>query len=84
MSGKTHLHPGQLQHSGSDGYRENTDFKTTQAFFHSTLGRGKLKTHIMAGMNSRAYRGKCLLFTRFVHQYEETTHRTGRTKNGPE
>lgn len=59
--------------SGSDGYRENTDFRTTQAFIHSTAGKGKVEAHIMAGMNHRAFGANAFYTPLFPFQYEETT-----------
>ncbi|MCP4312812.1 MAG: TonB-dependent receptor [Bacteroidetes bacterium] len=59
--------------SGSDGYRENTDFRTTHAFIHSATRPGKLRLHIMAGMNSRAFGANAFYSPRFIDQYEETS-----------
>jgi len=59
--------------SGSDGYRENTDFRTSHAFIHSTAGKEKFKTHVMVGLNSRAFGANAFYTPRFIHQYEETT-----------
>ncbi len=62
-----------LNTSGSNGYRENTDFKTTRAFIHTAAGRGKLKTQVMAGMNTRAFGANSFYSPLFIQQYEETT-----------
>lgn len=62
-----------LNTAGSKGYRENTDFRTTHLFIHTTAGKGKLKTHVMAGLNTRAFGANAFYTPCFIHQYEETT-----------
>ncbi len=64
-----------LNSSSSDGYRENTDFRTTHAFIHSLTRPGKLVAHLMAGVNFRAFGANAFYSPRFINQYEET--RTG-------
>jgi len=66
--------------SASDGYRENTDFRTTHFFLHSVTRPGKLRLHMMAGMNSRAFGAFGFYSPRFPHQYEETSTGVGALK----
>ncbi|MEN8156114.1 MAG: TonB-dependent receptor [Bacteroidota bacterium] len=62
-----------LNTAGSRGYRENTDFRTTHLYLHTTAGKGRLKTHLMAGLSARAFGANAFYSPRFVHQYEATT-----------
>ncbi len=59
--------------SGSDGYRENTDFRTTHAFIHAKSKPGKFEAHLMTGVNLRAFGANAFYSPRFIDQYEETT-----------
>jgi len=63
--------------SGSDGYRENTDFGTVNAYLHTVAGRGKFRTHLIAGVNGREFGANAFYTPAFPRQYEET--RTGLT-----
>ena len=62
-----------LNTSASKGYRENTDFKTTHAYIHSATRPGKLRLHLMTGVNLRAFGANAFYSPRFINQYEETT-----------
>lgn len=59
--------------SGSDGYRENTDFRSTNIFFHSSASPGNLHADLMMGLNTRAFGANAFYTPRFARQYEETT-----------
>jgi len=63
--------------SGSDGYRENTDFRNIHAYLHTAGGTGKLRAHLMAGVNARKFGANAFYTPSFPDQYEET--RTGLT-----
>ena len=59
--------------SGSDGHRENTDFKSTHAYIHSTTRLGNFKGHVILGLNARKFGANAFYSPRFPEQYEETT-----------
>ena len=59
--------------ASSDGYRENTDFRTNHAFIHSVARPGKLEVHVMTGINQRAYGANAFYSPRYINQYEETS-----------
>ncbi len=59
--------------SGSDGYKANTDFKTTNIFLHTSTRPGKLNADLMLGLNTRAFGANAFYSPRFLNQYEETT-----------
>lgn len=59
--------------AGSKGYRENTDFRTSHAYLHSATRPGKLRAHLMTGVNFRAFGANAFYSPRFINQYEETT-----------
>jgi vitamin B12 transporter len=69
-----------LNTAASDGYSENTDFRTTHLFLHSVSKPGSLRLHLMAGMNSRAFGANGFYSPRFLHQYEETSTGVGALK----
>lgn len=59
--------------SASNGYRENTDFRTSHAFIHAKSKPGKFEAHLMTGVNQRAFGANAFYSPRFINQYEETT-----------
>jgi len=59
--------------SGSDGYRENTDFLNTHAFIHSSFKPGRFRAHLMLGLNHRKFGANAFYTPAFKDQYEETT-----------
>ncbi len=58
--------------AGSDGYRENTDFRTTHGYLHTVTKPGKFRLHFMAGLNLRAFGANSFYSPSFINQYEET------------
>lgn len=77
LSGKFLSTMTSVSTSGSEGYRENTDFKSTHVYIHSATRPGKLNVQFMAGLNTRAFGANAFYSPRFLNQYEETT--TGMT-----
>lgn len=73
VSGKYVSTHTSISHSGSDGYRANTDFKTTNIFLHTSTRPGKLNADLMLGLNTRAFGANAFYSPRFLNQYEETT-----------
>ena len=73
ISGKNVSTLSSISTSGSDGYRENTDFRSTNIFLHSSTKPGKLNADIMLGLNTRAFGANAFYSPRFLNQYEETT-----------
>jgi len=69
-----------MSSTGSEGYRENTDFRTSRLFLHSVSKPGSLRFHLMAGLNSRAFGANSFYSPRFLHQYEETCTGLGALK----
>lgn len=59
--------------SGSDGYRENTDFRNTHAYIHSAFKPGSFHAHLMLGLNHREFGANAFYTPAFKDQYEETT-----------
>lgn len=59
--------------SGSEGYRENTDFRNHSAFVHSTGQWKRWKHEAMAGFNARTFGANAFYSARFERQYEETS-----------
>ncbi len=59
--------------SGSDGYRNNTDFRSTHFYLHSSTAPGKIKAHLILGLNTRAFGANAFYTPRFLDQYEETS-----------
>ena len=72
LSGKYVSTLTNISTSGSDGYRENTDFKSTSIFLHSSTMPGKLNADFMFGLNTRAFGANAFYSPRFLNQYEET------------
>lgn len=73
LAGKHLLTMISLNTAASDGYRENTDFRTTHAFLHTQSKPGKLVAHLMTGINLRAFGANAFYSPRFINQYEETS-----------
>lgn len=59
--------------SGSDGYRENTDFLNTHAYIHSSFKPGRFRADLMFGLNHREFGANAFYTPAFRDQYEETT-----------
>ncbi|MCK4879272.1 MAG: TonB-dependent receptor [Bacteroidales bacterium] len=59
--------------SGSDGYRENTDFRNTHTYIHSSFKPGRFHAHLMLGLNHREFGANAFYTPAFKDQYEETT-----------
>lgn len=73
VRGKIFSTLGSFSSSGSDGYRENTDFRTNHFFMHTTAGLKKVKAHLMFGLNTRKFGANSFYSPRFQNQYEETS-----------
>ena len=72
VSGKYLSTMTSISTSGSDGYRENTDFRSTHLYIHSSTRPGKLKAHLIIGLNTRDFGANAFYSPRFAKQYEET------------
>ena len=73
VSGKTLSAMANISTSGSDGYRENTDFRTNHFFIHTTAGLKDVDAHLMVGLNTRKFGANSFYSPRFQKQYEETS-----------
>lgn len=73
VSGKSLSTMASISTSGSDGYRENTDFKTNHFFIHTTAGLKSVNAHLMLGLNTRKFGANSFYSPRFQDQYEETS-----------
>lgn len=59
--------------SGSDGYRENTDFRSRHAYIHASTKPGVFNTQLIMGLNSREFGANAFYSPLFLNQYEVTT-----------
>lgn len=59
--------------SGSEGYRENTDFNSRAVYLHSIAENSILKTDFMLGWNQKNFGANSFYTPRFPEQYEETS-----------
>jgi len=66
--------------SGSNGYTENTDYKTANVFLHSTVTTDQLKTDLFLGWNNKEFGANAFYSPRFPDQYETTSAMTGALK----
>ena len=56
----------------SDGYRENTDFKTSQVYYHGTLTTTSGKIAVQMGYTDRNYGANSFYSPKFPHQHDHT------------
>lgn len=73
VSGKSLSTMASISSSGSDGYRENTDFQTNHFYLHSRAGLKHVDGHVMIGLNTRKFGANSFYSPRFPQQYEETS-----------
>ncbi len=73
VSGKYLSTLASISTSGSDGYRDNTDFRTNHFFIHTTTGIRNVNAHLMFGLNTRKFGANSFYSPRFQEQYEETS-----------
>ena len=59
--------------SGSEGYRENTDFSNRAIYLHSIAENSTLKADFMLGWNQKDFGANSFYTPRFPDQYEETS-----------
>lgn len=59
--------------SGSQGYRENTDFRNHHAYYHGQLAGSRWNPQVLLGLNRRAFGANAFYSPRFPQQYEETS-----------
>lgn len=59
--------------SGSDGYRQNTDFADKNIFFHHSRKGLKLKNDLFFGWNDKSFGANAFYTPKFPEQYEETS-----------
>jgi vitamin B12 transporter len=72
VSGKSLSTMASISTSGSDGYRENTDFSANHFFLHTTAGIKEVNAHLLLGLNTRKFGANSFYSPRFQQQYEET------------
>lgn len=80
MYGKLVSTLASISATGSDGYRENTDFGTVNAYMHTLAGKGSFRTHLIAGLNAREFGANAFYSPAFPRQYEETSTGLGALK----
>ncbi len=61
-----------LNTNASDGYRENTDFKTRSAYYHGIINSDFGKLSIQAGLNNKGFGANGFYTPEYPNQYEET------------
>ena len=59
-------------YAGSDGYRENTDYRNGSLFLHAAREGDRLNSDLMLGWNRKSFGANAFYTPRFPEQYEET------------
>jgi vitamin B12 transporter len=59
-------------YAGSDGYRENTDYRNGALFLHAAREGDRLNSDLMLGWNQKSFGANAFYTPRFPEQYEET------------
>jgi iron complex outermembrane receptor protein len=69
---KPFWHQEGIQYQGSDGYRDNTDFKKYGAFFQAGFGKGSLKADLTTGLQLKSFGANSFYSAKYPNQFEET------------
>lgn len=72
LPGKKSRHQLDISQSASDGFTENTDFKTINLYSNNSLLVGKSSLVLQAGFNSKAFGANSFYTPKYPEQFEAT------------